>query len=115
MSGFSGFPAGTATFLQGITEHNDKAWFDAHRDAYEANYVAPANALVTAIGPRLREISPDVAFEPKVNGRSTASIVMSASPKTSGPTGTISTSGSGTVLTGAPPPRASSFACIRTV
>ena len=68
MSGFSGFPAGTATFLQGITENNDKAWFDAHRDAYEASYVAPAKALVAAIGPRLREISPDVAFEPKVNG-----------------------------------------------
>ena len=68
MSTFSGFPAGTATFLQGIGENNEKTWFDAHRDAYEACYVAPAKAFVAAIGPRLREISPDVSFEPKVNG-----------------------------------------------
>ena len=46
MSGFSGFPAGTATFLQGITENNEKAWFDAHRDDYQSR--------LCRAGPRLR-------------------------------------------------------------
>jgi uncharacterized protein (TIGR02453 family) len=65
---FAGFPKGTAAFLRGLTKNNDKAWFDAHREAYEADYVEPAKNFLAAIGPRLRKISPTVAFEPKVNG-----------------------------------------------
>lgn len=67
-AGFSGFPAATFEFLNGIAAHNEKAWFDAHRSLYEAGYVEPAKAFVAAIGPRLREISPDVQFDAKVNG-----------------------------------------------
>ncbi|HEX4297127.1 MAG TPA: DUF2461 domain-containing protein [Devosia sp.] len=66
--GFSGFPKATTTFLKGIAAHNDKAWFEAHRDLYDAGYVAPARAFVEALGPKLRAISPEVQFEPKVNG-----------------------------------------------
>src|SRR5665213_2366294 len=65
---FDGFPAATGEFLTGIAAHNDKTWFDAHRSRYEAGYVEPARRFVTAIGPRLRAISPTVQFEPKVNG-----------------------------------------------
>jgi uncharacterized protein (TIGR02453 family) len=68
MSGFAGFPSGTAEFLAGLTEHNEKAWFEAHRDAYERDFIEPAKAFVAAIGPKLCEISPDVAYEPRVNG-----------------------------------------------
>lgn len=65
---FNGFPKETFAFLSGIAAHNDKIWFDAHRDLYETGYVAPARAFVEALGPKLRAISPDVRFEPKVNG-----------------------------------------------
>ena len=65
---FPGFPPATFEFLTGIAANNDKLWFDAHRDLYEAGYVEPAKAFVAAIGPRLREISPQLMFEPKVNG-----------------------------------------------
>jgi uncharacterized protein (TIGR02453 family) len=65
---FSGFPKETFAFLAGIAAHNDKAWFDAHRDLYEAGYVAPARAFVEALGAELRKLSPAVKFEPKVNG-----------------------------------------------
>lgn len=68
MSTFPGFPAETFAFLEGIAAHNEKAWFDANRGLYEAGYVEPAKALVAALGPRLREISPQVQFEPRVNG-----------------------------------------------
>jgi uncharacterized protein (TIGR02453 family) len=68
MSAFQGFPKETVRFLRDLTAHNDKSWFDAHRDAYQAHYVAPALAFVAAIGPRLQKFAPDVAFEPKVNG-----------------------------------------------
>lgn len=65
---FAGFPKDTLSFLDGIAAHNDKIWFDAHRALYEAGYVAPARALVEALGPELRKISPTVQFAPKVNG-----------------------------------------------
>jgi len=65
---FTGFPKQTYEFLKGIATHNDKIWFDAHRDLYDAGYIAPARAFVEALGPELRKVSPDVKFEPKVNG-----------------------------------------------
>jgi uncharacterized protein (TIGR02453 family) len=65
---FTGFPRETFAFLTGIAAHNEKAWFDAHRDLYEAGYVAPARALVEALGPALRKISPGVKYEPRING-----------------------------------------------
>ena len=68
MSQFPGFPAETFAFLDGIAAHNEKAWFDANRGLYDAGYVEPAKQLVTVLGPLLRGVSPEVQFEPKVNG-----------------------------------------------
>jgi uncharacterized protein (TIGR02453 family) len=65
---FSGFPEETFRFLRGITQNNDKAWFEAHRADYEAGYIEPAKAFVSALGLRLRKIAPSVQFEPRVNG-----------------------------------------------
>jgi uncharacterized protein (TIGR02453 family) len=65
---FSGFPKETFSFLEGIAAHNEKAWFDAHRDLYDAGYVAPAKTFVEALGPALRKIAPEVKFEPRING-----------------------------------------------
>jgi uncharacterized protein (TIGR02453 family) len=65
---FDGFPRETFTFLKGIAEHNEKAWFDANRPLYEAGYVDPARSFVEALGPELQKISPSVQFEPRING-----------------------------------------------
>ncbi len=65
---FTGFPRETFAFLEGLVEHNEKPWFEANRALYEAGYIAPARAFVATLGPKLREISPAVQFEPKVNG-----------------------------------------------
>ena len=65
---FTGVPKGTFTFLRGLRDSNNKAWFDAHREDYDAFYMAPARALVEALGPRLKKISPTVQWEAKVNG-----------------------------------------------
>jgi len=65
---FAGFPEATFRFLSGLAAHNEKAWFEAHRADYEAGYVAPAKALVSALGPRLRAIAPELSFEPRING-----------------------------------------------
>jgi uncharacterized protein (TIGR02453 family) len=68
MPAFQGFPKETARFLRDLTKHNEKAWFDTHRDAYQTYYVTPALAFVAAIGPRLQKIAQSVAFGPKING-----------------------------------------------
>lgn len=68
MAGFSGFPAETRTFLQGIAANNNKTWFEANRPLYEAGYIEPAKAFVAELGERLSKLSPTVRFEPKVNG-----------------------------------------------
>jgi len=65
---FTGFGPPTLRFLAGLEEHNEKAWFEAHRADYEAHYVAPGKAFVAALGPRLAALSPTVRFEPRVNG-----------------------------------------------
>jgi uncharacterized protein (TIGR02453 family) len=62
------FPATTRAFLAGLRADNSKGWFEAHRAEYEAGYVSPASAFVEAMGPRLREVSPDVQWAPKVGG-----------------------------------------------
>lgn len=65
---FTGFPTGTVPFLTALRDNNTKAWFDAHRDDYEALYVEPAKAFVVAAGEAVREFSPEVDYEPKING-----------------------------------------------
>jgi uncharacterized protein (TIGR02453 family) len=65
---FPGFPKETFAFLEGIAAHNEKAWFEDHRDLYEAGYVAPARAFVEEMGPRLKKLSPTVQYEAKING-----------------------------------------------
>lgn len=64
----TGFPQATLDLLAGIAAHNDRAWFEANRPLYEAGYVEPARAFVAELGPLLREVSPSVQFEPKING-----------------------------------------------
>ena len=65
---FDGFGAETVRFLAGLSAHNEKAWFDAHRTDYERAFLAPAQAFAEALGPRLRKIEPDINVEPRVNG-----------------------------------------------
>lgn len=67
MAQFTGFPQATFAFLAGIAANNEKSWFDANRALYETGYVEPGRAFVEAMGPRLRELSPEVRFEPKIN------------------------------------------------
>jgi uncharacterized protein (TIGR02453 family) len=62
------YPPETLRFLAGLAQDNSRAWFEAHRDLYEAGYLAAGAAFVGAMGPRLREISPGVQWEPKVGG-----------------------------------------------
>lgn len=64
---FAGFPRETLAFLAGINANNSKDWFTANRPVYDAT-VEAASAFVETAGPRLREIAPEIQYDPKVGG-----------------------------------------------
>jgi len=64
---FEGFPEECLTFYEELGEHNDKQWFDQHREEFETRVMAPARLFVVAMGERLRTIAPQVVADPKVN------------------------------------------------
>jgi uncharacterized protein (TIGR02453 family) len=65
---FEGFPKGTVKFLSGLSKNNNKKWFEEHRKEYEEFYVQPAKAFVVAAGEELEKITPDIQYEPRING-----------------------------------------------
>ena len=68
MAKFRGFPPQTLQFLENLGSHNEKAWFQAHRNEYEEYYLEPAMAFVTALGERLTALRPEISAIPKING-----------------------------------------------
>jgi len=58
MPPFQGFSTDTYRFFVGLVHNNEKAWFEAHRAEYEDFVRTPALALVTALDPIVRDISP---------------------------------------------------------
>lgn len=67
-SSFSGFPPQTLEFLTGLSKNNNKAWFEAHRAQYDEAFVGAGKAFVSAVGPGLEAIAPNINAEPKING-----------------------------------------------
>lgn len=62
------FTRDTFAFLSELKENNNKAWFDANRDRYEAHWKAPALAFIEAIAPRMEALDPPLKAEPRLNG-----------------------------------------------
>jgi uncharacterized protein (TIGR02453 family) len=57
-------------FLSELRDHNDRDWFTANKDRYEAHVLEPALAFIEDFGYRLRDISPHFRAEPKRTGGS---------------------------------------------
>ena len=68
MASFEGFPNQTPSFLRGLAKNNNKAWFDAHRNEYDAYLMEHAKAFVVAMGERFASFAPSVVVEPRING-----------------------------------------------
>ena len=47
---FDGFPGEAFTFFRQLTRHNNRAWFQAHREVYERACREPMKQLVAALG-----------------------------------------------------------------
>ncbi|MDP4198199.1 MAG: DUF2461 domain-containing protein [Bacteroidota bacterium] len=52
---FEGFSNETFKFLHGLKKHNNKEWFEAHRDDYERHLCEPSKALAYAMGRYFKE------------------------------------------------------------
>ena len=65
---FRGFFPETLKFYEELRENNDKYWFENHRKDYDKFVIDPAKAFVSAMGERLRDLSPDIHAVPKVDG-----------------------------------------------
>jgi len=50
-------------FLRELAAHNDKAWFDANKARFEAEVKAPALALIEALVPVVRKVSPHILVD----------------------------------------------------
>ena len=63
-------PPSLLGFLADLEQHNNRAWFQAHRERYEAEYRRPALAFIAGFAPRLRRVSPHFRADPRPMGGS---------------------------------------------
>jgi len=59
------FSRRTLTFFRELKRHNAKPWFEAHRQDYEQDVVAPMRELIDELDVRLARIAPEIVGDPK--------------------------------------------------
>ena len=55
---FPGFPPGFFKFYKELIKNNERDWFNANKDRYLDDVVAPSLEFIAAIEPKLRKVSP---------------------------------------------------------
>ena len=64
------FTRDTFAFLKDLADHNDREWFAANRNRYEAHVKEPAQRFILAIGEELDRFSPHLRADPRPVGGS---------------------------------------------
>jgi len=67
MDTFRGFPKEALRFLRALKRNNNRDWFLAHKDIYEASVKAPMTELVTAVGGAILNFAPEMVVDPRRN------------------------------------------------
>lgn len=65
---FHGFTPDTFAFLRELRTNNNRDWFQSRKPRYESEVLAPAVALVSAVGERLRAEYQHVRYDTRTNG-----------------------------------------------
>jgi uncharacterized protein (TIGR02453 family) len=52
-------------FLRGLARHNEKPWFEAHREEYEAEIRQPMRELIEDLDTRFAKFAPEIGGDPK--------------------------------------------------
>jgi len=55
---FPGFPPGFFKFYKELVKNNERDWFNANKDRYLDDVVAPSLEFIAAIEPKLKKVSP---------------------------------------------------------
>jgi len=64
------FDAGFFTFLTQLARHNDREWFQAHKDQYESEVRDPMLRFIAALDAPLRKLAPRFVADPSPVGGS---------------------------------------------
>lgn len=67
MADFTGFPPEAVKFFKGLKENNNKTWFEARKSDYQKFVLEPAQDFIVEIGSLLKNLSPGIHAEPRVN------------------------------------------------
>lgn len=67
---FTGLPADFFVFFNDLKANNDRDWFAANKERYEKSVKEPLQDFITAMAPKLKEISPEFIADPRGNGGS---------------------------------------------
>src|SRR6202162_6675770 len=52
-------------FFRGLARHNEKPWFEAHRDEYETEVREPMRELIEDLDTRFAQFAPEIIGDPK--------------------------------------------------
>jgi uncharacterized protein (TIGR02453 family) len=52
-------------FFRGLARHNEKAWFEEHRDEYESEVRQPMRDLIEDLDTRFAQFAPEIGGDPK--------------------------------------------------
>lgn len=61
------FTTKTLSFLRALKRHNDRAWFHANRDRYEADVRGPMISVVERLAADFPKFAPELCADPKVS------------------------------------------------
>ncbi len=64
---FRGFPPAALTFLRNLKRHNNRRWFQSHREIYERSVKAPMEELILSIAEAFRRFAPEMVADPRVS------------------------------------------------
>lgn len=64
------FSKTTFTFLEELTDNNNREWFEANKGRYESMVREPALAFISAMAPALSEFAPNFRADPRKMGGS---------------------------------------------
>ena len=69
-SSYPGFPPDLLRFLNELSAHNNRKWFQAHKSRYEEQLLEPSLAFIAAVADPLAKVSPHFRAVPKRMGGS---------------------------------------------
>jgi uncharacterized protein (TIGR02453 family) len=66
---FEGFPESGLQFLAGLSQNNNREWFNEHKAQYLEYIVEPSKEFIMSVGEQLQFITPHIQYDTRTNGQ----------------------------------------------